>query len=134
MKLVEVFEFNDPGYAKVFSFKEWRVAFLNYIEHLKIDKIDHVECHHQTDEVFVLLEGSCQLIIFDNNKFEIVELEKNKIYNVRQGVFHSHVLSVDSKVLVIEQEDTNDINSTRIYLTNEQREEMINVWRNYNGI
>lgn len=134
MKLIETYEFNDKGYSKLFSYKEWRVAMLNYIDHLEIDKIDYVECHNQTDEVFILLEGSCKLITYNNNEFDIVALEKNKIYNVPLGLYHNHVLSKDAKVLIVEQEDTNDNNSNRIYLTIDQREQMLKSWRKHNGI
>lgn len=65
---------------------------------------------------------------FDNKnlkEIEVVELEKNKIYNVPKDIHHSHVLSKDAKVLIIEQEDTNDENSNRVYLTEEIKKILI---------
>lgn len=121
MKLIEMYEFNDYGYKKLFSYKEWRVAMLNYIDHLNIENINYVECHKETDEAFVLLEGSCTMILWkDSKEFEFVNLEPNKVYNIPAGIFHNHVLTEGSKVLIIEQEDTNDINSSRIYLEESQ--------------
>ena len=117
-----------------YSYQEWRVAMLNYIDHLEIEEINYVECHNKTDEVFVLLEGTCHLIVFKDNKFSFTKLEKNKIYNVPLGIYHNHVLSNDAKVLIIEQEDTNDDNSSRIYLNDDVRRQLIKEWELYNEL
>src|SRR5690606_19205490 len=91
---------------------------------------DYVEAHNKTDEVFVLLAGSCQIILMDFNDdklndIEIINLEPNKIYNIPKNVHHSHVLSKDCKLLIIEQEDTCEENSHRIYLKEEHKKELI---------
>lgn len=130
MKLIEMYEYNQNGYAKLMNYKEWRVAMLNFSDELLLENINYVEAHNETDEVFVLLEGSCKMILmeFDNKnlkEIEVVELEKNKIYNVPKDIHHSHVLSKDAKVLIIEQEDTNDENSNRVYLTEEIKKILI---------
>lgn len=134
MSLIEVYEYNNSGYAKLMSYKEWRVAMLNFANELKIENIDYVEAHNMTDEVFVLLSGSCQMILMDFQdeqlkKIEIVNLEPNKIYNIPKNIHHSHVLSPNTKLLIIEQEDTSDHNSNRIYLTSEIKYEMQKKWR-----
>lgn len=134
MSLIEIYEYNNSGYAKLMSYKEWRVAMLNFANELKIENIDYVEAHNMTDEVFVLLSGSCQMILMDFQdeqlkKIEIVNLEPNKIYNIPKNIYHSHVLSPNTKLLIIEQEDTSDHNSNRIYLTSEIRYEMQKKWR-----
>ncbi|WP_035345233.1 cupin domain-containing protein [Haploplasma modicum] len=134
MSLIEIYEYNNSGYAKLMSYKEWRVAMLNFANELKIENIDYVEAHNMTDEVFVLLSGSCQMILMDFQdeqlkKIEIVNLEPNKIYNIPKNIYHSHVLSPNTKLLIIEQEDTSDHNSNRIYLTSEIKYEMQKKWR-----
>ncbi|MCR1808794.1 hypothetical protein [Haploplasma modicum] len=134
MSLIEIYEYNNSGYAKLMSYKEWRVAMLNFANELKIENIDYVEAHNMTDEVFVLLSGSCQMILMDFQdeqlkKIEIVNLEPNKIYNIPKNIHHSHVLSPNTKLLIIEQEDTSDHNSNRIYLTSEIKYEMQKKWR-----
>jgi|SRR5690554_2265472 len=117
MKLIESYEFNEPGYKKIFSYQEWRIAMLNYIDNLEIEAINYIECHNKTDEVFILLTGSCTMILLDENQeFHFANLEPNKIYNIPKGVYHNHVLTEGSKVLIVEQEDTSDANSHRIYL------------------
>lgn len=127
MKAYEIYEFGDSGYAKLFHHQSWRVAMLNYIEELEIDHINYIESHLLTDEAFVLLSGECVMIFahFHENKissFESIKLEPHKVYKIPNKVYHTHVLSKNSKLLVIEEENTNDHNSPRIYLSEREKE------------
>lgn len=123
---IEVHEFNEAGYSKLFSYEEWRVAMLNYIDELEPLNIKHVEAHNKTDEAFILLEGKCILYLCDvvENRIsdiQAVNLERNKVYNIKKGIFHTHVLSRNAKVLIVENENTSDDNSTKINITQEQQ-------------
>lgn len=126
MKLYEKFTYDEKGYRTLFQYKDWRVAILNYVDSLRVDQIDYVEAHHETDEIFVLLEGSCYMFLKgkDGIEFELLALEKNHIYNIPANIYHTHVLSEDAKVLLVEQRDTSDENSTRIYLSPEERKQI----------
>ncbi|AJR06231.1 hypothetical protein H744_1c1207 [Photobacterium gaetbulicola Gung47] len=120
--LLEVSEYNAEGYSPMIDYQSWRVAMLNYIDELETDKIDNFQCHEETDEVFVLLEGKCILFCAEvdeeNNIVDIVswDMEPNKAYNIKRGVYHTHTLSNDGKVLIIENSDTNDSNSPKILI------------------
>jgi len=120
--LLEVSEYNATGYAPVVDFQTWRVAMLNYIDELEADKIDNFQCHNETDEVFVLLSGKCILFcaeVDDScNITDIVswDMQPNKIYNIKRGIFHTHTLTEDAKVLIIENRDTCDDNSPKIMI------------------
>ncbi|PKK91580.1 MAG: hypothetical protein CVV62_00905 [Tenericutes bacterium HGW-Tenericutes-7] len=129
MKYYDIYDFNGIGYEKLFHHRDWRVAVLNYIDELEIDALKYMEAHNLTDEVFVLLEGSCHLFFAEVIHDEIksicaLNLEKHKVYKIPAGIFHTHTLSHDAKLLIIEEENTSDQNSPRIYLT-EQDKEMI---------
>jgi cupin superfamily acireductone dioxygenase involved in methionine salvage len=130
MKPYEVFEFKDVGYQKLFHHQSWRIAILNYIDELEIENINYVEAHLETDEVFVLLSGCCTLIFAhalsgEITNFECIQMELNKVYKVPRGVYHACVLSKDGKVLIVEEENTCDHNSPRIYLDDIQKESLI---------
>ena len=43
-----------------------------------------------------------------------VKLEKGKIYNVPRGMWHSHVLGDNTRILVVENQDTVPENSPKI--------------------
>lgn len=128
MSMYEILSYDEAGYSKVFSYLSWRIAILNHIDELELDALGYVECHHETDEAFILLEGNCTLIFArtDENHqitgFETVELEKNKIFIVKKGVYHSHILSKECKVVVIEEENTCYENSHRIYFDDENKQ------------
>ena len=118
---IEIKEYKDFGYKSVFSYDAWRVAILNYIDELLPINIDNFQAHLNTDEVFVLLEGKCILYTADitNNHISNIEgldMERGKIYNVKKGVYHTHTLSKDAKVLIVENDDTSDDNSPKFMI------------------
>ena len=126
MKYVETYSYDLLGYQKLFSFQSWRIAVLNYIDELDVDQIHFVEMHNDTDEVFVLLEGSCKLIfgsVVDGilQGFESIILEKNRVYRIPKGIYHTHTLSHDAKLLIVEEENTSYENSPRIYFDEVQK-------------
>ncbi|MFT7053005.1 MAG: hypothetical protein ACJAU1_000556 [Psychromonas sp.] len=131
--LLEVSEYNAAGYAPVVDFQAWRVAMLNYIDELEPDKIDNFQCHNETDEVFILLSGKCILFCAEpdekNNIIDIIswDMEINKTYNIKRGVYHTHTLSEDAKVLIVENSDTGDNNSPKIMIDDSVRHRLIKI-------
>lgn len=129
-QLLEVSEYNQEGYSPVIDFQSWRVAILNYIDELEADQIDNFQCHEETDEVFVLLEGKCILFCAEvdemNNIVDIVswDMEPNKAYNIKRGVYHTHTLSNKGKVLIVENSDTDDSNSPKIMIDDTVRNKL----------
>ncbi len=47
----------------VIDFETWRVAILNYLDEIHPEKIDFMERHNETDEVFVLIKGQALLFL-----------------------------------------------------------------------
>ena len=131
--LLEVSEYNTAGYSPVVDFQAWRVAMLNYIDELEADQIDNFQCHNETDEVFVLLSGKCILFCAEldekNNIIDIVswDMEMNKTYNIKRGIYHTHTLSEDAKVLIVENRDTDDNNSPKIMIDDSIRHKLVEI-------
>ena len=120
MEGLEILEYTGVDYKPVVYFEGWRVAYLNYSERFDPEKINKLERHMETDEVFVLLEGRATLLIGENA--EEVPMEKNKTYNVKKGVWHTIATSRDAHVLIVENADTDDTNSE--FLEKEVRVEL----------
>ena len=124
--MYEIKKGNQIGYNRVIEYGEWTVANLAACPDTKIDAITSFQKHFETDEVFILLSGKACLIvlegdIFDSNKLKFINLEPNKFYNIKKGVYHQHVLSDDANLCIIENRNTDDdLNSKRIYLTDEE--------------
>ena len=121
MKSYEIFDFSDVGYHKLFHHQSWRIAILNYIDELTLENLEYVEAHHQTDEAFTLLSGCCTLVLaqvesHQIQSFECLKMSPHKVYKVPQGVYHTCILSKDAKVLIVEEDDTSDHNSSKLYL------------------
>lgn len=131
--LLEVSAYDAAGYSPVVDFQTWRVAMLNYIDELDADKIDNFQCHNETDEVFVLLSGRCILFCAEldskNNIIDIIswDMEINKTYNIKHGVYHTHTLSEEAKVLIVENRDTDDNNSPKIIIDDTVRHRLMEI-------
>jgi hypothetical protein len=126
--LIEISEHNAPDYKPLIDYGGWRVALMNYTSDLTPDKIHRMQKHIETDEVFVLLAGRCILFLGEGEervtKVHAVDMELNKLYNVKRRAWHSHTFSRDAKVLIVENRDTTDANSPFIDLSGEQREQI----------
>ena len=124
-KLIEIREFTGPGYQPVIDFGKWRVAILNFLDEIQPDRIESMERHNETDEVFVLQKGNGILFLGEGKtnieKIHPITMEPGKIYNVKQSVWHTVVLSRDGSVMIVENRNTSRENSDYLYLTKEHR-------------
>jgi hypothetical protein len=114
-KLLEIREFIGAGYQPVIDFGAWRVAVLNYLDEIHPERIEFMERHNETDEVFVLQHGRAVLFLgegeFQVERIYPQPLEPGKIYNVKRSVWHTIVLSQDGSVLIVENQNTSRENS-----------------------
>ena len=132
-KLLEIREFTDPGYQPVIDFGEWRVAILNFLDEILPERIESMERHNETDEVFVLIKGEGILFLGEGD----ISIEKvltqvmlpGMIYNVKRGVWHAVVLSLDGSVLIVENRNTSKDNTSYYLLEPEQRQAIIDASR-----
>ena len=117
---LEITSYNGEGYKPLVYFGAWRVAILNDAPRLKKGNISSIEKHTETDEVFVLLRGNCELLIAGSNdtygKIERVKMEPGCIYNVKKDVWHACALDSDTTVLIVENADTSADNSVKVNL------------------
>ena len=124
--LLEIREFTGAGYQPVIDFGAWRVAVLNYLDEIRPDRIEFMERHNETDEVFVLQNGQAVLFLgegdADVEKIFPQPLQRGKIYNVKQSVWHTIVLSQDGSVLIVENQNTTQENSNYSTLRPDHRQ------------
>ena len=122
---IEISSYEEPGYKPVIDYMQWRVAILNYCEELEIPNLKTMQKHKESDEVFVLLSGKCTLYSGgDGDEITTiteVQMEPKKLYNVKKDVWHTHTLDLDGSVLIVENQNTSDENSSTIELTQKQR-------------
>lgn len=108
-KELEIKHYQGEGYAPQIDYNGWRVAIANYAPHLEIDQLHYLERHLETDEVFILLEGTAGLLLgHDRRK---VVMKKGKLYNVKCGVWHRLFMEKGAKVVIVENTDTGKHNT-----------------------
>ena len=127
--LIEIKKYEGAGYKPVIDYDKWRVAVLNYCDELLPENIEKMQKHNQTDEVFVLLKGKCMLFMAEGDQeieeIYAQEMEPYKMYNIKRSVWHTHTLSEEAMVLIVENRDTDLDNSPEIDLTEKERKRII---------
>ena len=127
--LLEIHQTHLPGFQPLVDSSTWRVALLSYAPDLAADQIIEFQRHNESDELFVLLAGECVLFLGEGEdsvtRILAQKLEPFKFYNVKRRAWHSHVLSPDARILIVENRDTSRANSPRFNLTFEQRAEVV---------
>lgn len=129
--LIEITEYEGEGYQPLIDYDKWRVAILNYCDELLPENIEKMQRHDETDEVFVLLKGECILFLADGSntigEITAVNMEPLKLYNIKKSVWHTHTLSEEAMVLIVENQDTALINSPEKQLNDNEKEKIINL-------
>ena len=132
-KLLEVREYKKEGYSPVVDYGAWRVAILNYNDQLLPENLTAMQRHNETDEVFILLRGNCILFIGDGNQKVTDIFAENmqpfKVYNVKKSTWHTHTLTKDAMVLIVENRETTFDNSPFCPLSDRQRQMLVNQTR-----
>ena len=80
---IEVAGYDGPNYKTLLASGSWRVAFLNHGDKFSPERPERLERHLETDEVFVLLDGSATLFV--GKEMNSVKMERFRIYNVKRG-------------------------------------------------
>lgn len=105
------------GFSILHSFDSWRVAIS--ISSGRENVID-VSRHNYTDECFFLIDGGGYLITAKEKDssfdFEVVRIEKDVVYTIKKGEWHSHCWDENTRVLIFENDNTCDLNSDKHYL------------------
>lgn len=119
MAEIQVTDIREEGFHPAVCFESWKVAVFNSADIWKEENLTYLQKHDCSDEVFVLVEGECTLILSEEKvprSLYAVKMEKGKVYNVPKGMWHSHVLGKKTKVIVVENRDTVPENSPKVPL------------------
>ena len=104
---LEIYTWTEAGYRPLVFSHDWQVALLNWGQAFALDKVERIERHNQTDEVFVLLKGSAALLTVNaGSGMQVAEMQPGQVYNVRQGAWHSLIATPDATWIIVENRDT----------------------------
>ncbi|MCJ7690522.1 MAG: hypothetical protein MUO60_14550 [Clostridiaceae bacterium] len=109
-------EIKGRGFNALKDFQSWRIAVLGYESNINsIEGINMLGKHFETDEVFVLIKGKAYMITSGYNDIpsdtKIIELKNEHMYVVKENQWHAALLEPGSKLLIIENQNTDDSNS-----------------------
>ncbi len=120
--LIEVKGFEGQGYQPLVNFGTWRVAALRYLDEIAPERINSMERHTETDEVFVLTKGIGMLALGGKSpvveEIETITMDIGKIYNIKVNCWHNIILSEDAHVIIIENQNTGEENTEHCLLRN----------------
>lgn len=112
---IAVYEFAGEGMQRVFENEKWTVGIKNWKPANDVTGIDCLERHNNTDELFVLVEGTCTLIYANESKegleFGVVNMQPDKVYNIPATLWHNTITQKDTKMILIEDSNTSMNNS-----------------------
>lgn len=121
---IAMYEFAQDGMQRVFENEKWMVGIKNWKPANDITGIDCLERHNETDELFVLVAGSCTLIYANETnggiQFGAVKMEPQKVYNIPAALWHNTITQKDTKMILIEDSNTSMENSDILFLDEEQ--------------
>ena len=107
---------NGSGFDALHTFEGWKVAFITHAE--QYGELKVLKRHMQTDEVFVLVKGSATLFTADDDEpLSVTQMQREKLYNVKQGTWHHLQVSEDALIVVVENSDTTGANTETKKLT-----------------
>ena len=113
---MSVEHFDGEGLKRVVESGSWFVGIKNWKPANDVGEFDCMERHLATDEVFVLLEGGCTLLVdhaADDSCTDIrcIPMRKNAVYCIHPGVWHNTITTRDAKLILMENRDTSMDNS-----------------------
>lgn len=129
MKIIDTYNPGTAGYNPFLIGPLWQVAVLNYAPAEALEQIDKLDIHHQTDEVFVLLEGEAVLIAAQIEGatllgYDLQPMQAGVTYNIRRNVWHKIAMEEGSRVLIVENSHTHLGDFEFFHLSAQQQKEL----------
>lgn len=108
-----VYYWTENGYQPLVFYDNWQVALLNWEPAYELDNAGDIECHENTDEVFVLWKGHAYLLVSSPDGLRAVDMLPGVIYNVPRCVWHTLLATRDVSWIIVESRDTH-LNDTHV--------------------
>lgn len=109
------FEYTGKGMSRVYENPKWMVGIKNWKPENDITGITNLERHNLTDELFVLISGSCTLISAEETEgglvFSATKMERGKVYSIPATLWHNTITVPETKMILIEDPSTSMENS-----------------------
>ena len=118
--------YDGEGMNRVYENEKWMVGLKNWKPANDRAGIDCLERHNETDELFILLKGTCTLVYATETgpglDLGAVKMEPLKVYAIPARLWHNTITERDTKLALIEDVSTGMENSDIRALTVEEIE------------
>ncbi|GAB3656544.1 hypothetical protein GCM10028791_28450 [Echinicola sediminis] len=108
--LLERYSYSGAGYHPFLIRPGWQIAKLNFMPEQGISSITKIDVHFETDEAFILLNGTAVLIVasMDNGviEFSCEKMKSGVTYNIPKNVWHNIAMKEDAEVIIVEKDRT----------------------------
>jgi len=119
------YDFGAEGLKRVYENEKWMVGIKNWKPANDIANVDCLERHNGTDELFILLAGSCVLLYAEEAAgvldIKALRMEGGKVYCIPRTLWHNTVTSKDVKLILVEDSSTGPSNSDVVQLGEAER-------------
>lgn len=105
--MIETYTFEGSDFHVLMHYEGWQIGFLRYSE--RFSKVGEMERHTETDEAFILLEGTATLY----TEKKSYAMQKLKLYNVPKNTWHHIVVEKNTTVLIAENSNTSPENTEK---------------------
>ncbi len=130
-RAIEVYAHSGEGYEALLDFESWRIGYMRHAAQYLAQNIERFQRHEGCDEAFVLLKGRCCLLTGGYGEtvgdIEGTEMEPFRVYNIKKGVWHSHLVDEDTDVLVVENSNVTLENSPLRELDAGRRKQILQI-------
>jgi ureidoglycolate hydrolase len=114
-------EYGAEGLKRVYENSKWMVGIKNWKPANDIANIDCLERHNETDELFILLAGSCVLLSANEKaggglELAATKMKPERVYSIPRTLWHNTVTSKDVKLILVEDSSTGAKNSDVVQL------------------
>jgi ureidoglycolate hydrolase len=114
-------EYGAEGLKRVYENSKWMVGVKNWKPANDVANIDCLERHNETDELFILLAGSCVLLSANEKPggglaLSATRMEPGRVYSIPRTLWHNTVTSKDVKLILVEDSSTGAKNSDVVQL------------------
>ncbi len=110
MEPIEKYLYKGEGYNPFIIRDGWQVAQLNYTAAQGLKAITQMEVHNQTDEVFILMDGTAILILAEPGEkgfvFECTRMLRGITYNIPVNTWHNIAMDAIAQVMIVEKSNT----------------------------
>ena len=107
--------YDGDGLKRVYENDAWMVGVKNYKVANDAAHFDEIERHRETDELFVLLSGSCALLSAWEEgrtlRFEATAMLPGAVYSIPKKLWHTTITKPDTKLVLVEDPRTGQANS-----------------------